>query len=112
MKTKIHTSAIVDPKAEIDPSVDIGPFCIIKGGVKVRKGTRILSHIIIEGTTEIGENCTIHPFSSIGFPPQDLKYKGEHINLTIGNNNIIREYTTIHRQSVGGEGITSIRDNN
>ena len=112
MKTKIHTSAIVDPKAEIDPSVDIGPFCIIKGGVKVRKGTRILSHIIFEGTTEIGENCTIHPFSSIGFPPQDLKYKGEHTKLTIGNNNIIREYTTIHRASVGGDGITSIGDNN
>ncbi len=112
MKTKIHVSSIVDSRAEIDTNVDIGPFCIIKGGVKIRKGTRVLSNVIIEGSTEIGENCTIHPFSSIGFPPQDLKYKGENTRLSVGNNNIIREYATIHRASVGGDGTTSIGDNN
>ncbi len=112
MKTKIHASSIVDSRAEIDTNVDIGPFCIIKGSVKIRKGTRILSNVIIEGSAEIGENCTIHPFSSVGFPPQDLKYKGENTKLSIGNNNIIREYATIHRASVGGDGTTSIGDNN
>ena len=112
MKTKIHPTAIVDPKAEIDPSVEIGPFCIIGNSVKIRKGTKLISNIIIEGSTEIGENCTIHPFSSIGFPPQDLKYKGENTKLFIGNNNIIREYATIHRASTGGDGITSLGDNN
>jgi UDP-N-acetylglucosamine acyltransferase len=112
MKKKIHASSIVDSRAEIDTNVDIGPFCIIKGSVKIRKGTRILSNVIIEGSAEIGENCTIHPFSSIGFPPQDLKYKGENTRLSIGNNNIIREYATIHRASVSGDGTTSIGDNN
>jgi len=112
MKTRIHPTAIVDPKAEIDPSVDIGPFCILKDGVKIRKGTKLLSHVIVEGSTEIGEHCRIHPYTSIGFPPQDLIYKGEKTKLVIGNNNTIREYVSIHRASVGGDGITVIGNNN
>jgi UDP-N-acetylglucosamine acyltransferase len=112
MKTKIHSTAIVESKAELDPNVEIGPFCIIRKGVKIKKGSKLNSHVVVEGITEIGENCTIYPFSSIGFPPQDMKYKGEKTRLFIGNNNIIREYATIHRASVGGDGITSIADNN
>jgi UDP-N-acetylglucosamine acyltransferase len=112
MKSKIHRTAIVDPKAKIDANVEIGPFCVIKKGVRIRKGTRLQSHIIVEGITDIGENCMIYPFSSIGFPPQDVKYEGEKTKLVIGNSNIIREYTTIHRASVGGDGVTSIADNN
>lgn len=112
MKTRIHPAAIVDPKADLDSSVEIGPFCIIKGGVKIRKGTKLLSHVIAEGPTEIGEHCTIHPYTSLGFPPQDLKYKGEPTKLIIGDNNTIREYVSIHRASVGGDGITVIGNNN
>lgn len=112
MKTKIHSTAIVDSKAELDASVEVGPFCIIKSGVRIKKGSRLFSNVVVEGHTEIGENCTIHPFSSIGFPPQDLKYKGEPTRLVVGNNNIIREYTTIHRASVGGDGVTSVAENN
>jgi UDP-N-acetylglucosamine acyltransferase len=111
MKTKIHPTAIVDPKAEIDANVEIGPFCIIKAGVRIRKGVKLLSNVTVEGTTVIGENCTIYPFSSIGFPPQDLKYKGEDTSLIIGSGNIIREYASIHRASVGGAGATTIGDN-
>jgi UDP-N-acetylglucosamine acyltransferase len=112
MKTMIHSTSIVDAKANIDTNVEIGPFCIIKAGAVIGKGTRLLSHVIVEGATEIGEDCTIHPFSSIGLPPQDLKYKGENTRLCIGRNNIIREYTTIHRASVGGDGVTAVKDNN
>jgi UDP-N-acetylglucosamine acyltransferase len=112
MKTKIHSTAIIDPKSEIDTNVEIGPFCIIKKGVRIKKGTRLLSHVIVDGYTEIGEQCIIYPFSSIGFPPQDLKYKGEQTKLFIGKNNIIREYVTLHRASIGGDGVTSIADNN
>jgi UDP-N-acetylglucosamine acyltransferase len=112
MKTRIHSTAIVDSKAELDSDVEIGPFCIIHGGVRIKKGSRLFSNVIVEGRTEIGENCAIHPFASIGLPPQDLKYKGEPTGLTIGNNNIIREYITIHRASVGGDGVTSVADNN
>jgi len=112
MKPRIHPSAIIDPRAKIDKGTDIGPFCIIKEGVRIKKGAKLHSNVIVEGHTEIGENCTIYPFSSIGFPPQDLKYNGEETKLIIGDNNTIREYATIHRASVGGDGITSIGDNN
>ncbi len=112
MKTKIHNTAIVDSSAELDNDVEIGPFCIIHKGVRMERGSRLVSHVVVEGDTQIGEGCTIHPFSSIGFPPQDLKYKGENTRLVIGRGNIVREYATIHRASVGGDGVTVIGDNN
>jgi UDP-N-acetylglucosamine acyltransferase len=112
MKSENHPTAIVDSKAEIDEGVIIGAYCIIGEGVCIKRGSKLISNVVIEGNTEIGENCTIYPFTSIGLPPQDLKYKGEKTGLTIGNNNIIREYITIHRASVGGDGLTTIGDNN
>lgn len=112
MKREIHPTAIVNPKAEIDLGVIIGPYCIIGEGVRIRKGTEITSHVLIECNTEIGENCKIYPFTTIGLPPQDLKYKGEKTGVKVGKNNIIREYITIHRASVGGDGMTTVGDNN
>jgi len=112
MKSESHPTAIVDSKAEIDEGVIIGAYCIIGEGVCIKRGSKLISNVVIEGNTEIGENCTIYPFTSIGLPPQDLKYKGEKTGLTIGNNNIIREYITIHRASVGGDGLTTIGENN
>ncbi len=110
--SNIHKSAIVSPKAEIEDDVIIGPYCIIGDNVKIGKGTKLISHVQIEGITEIGQNCQIFPFTTIGFPPQDLKYKGEPTGVKIGNNNIIREYVTVHRASVSGDGWTVIGDNN
>jgi UDP-N-acetylglucosamine acyltransferase len=112
MPKEIHKTAIVSKKAKIGKNVQIGPFCIIGDGVVIKDGTKLLSNVIIEGDTEIGENCVIHSFTSIGLPPQDLKYKNEKTAVRIGNNNIIREYVTIHRASVGGKGITEIGDSN
>ena len=112
MATEIHTTAIVDKKAAIDEDVVIGPFSIIGSGATIRKRTKIMSHVVIEGNTEIGEECTVYPFTSIGLPPQDLKYRNEETGVRIGDKNIIREYTTIHRASVGGEGITVIGEGN
>jgi len=112
MKTKIHKTAIIDTKADIDSGAEIGPYCIIKKGVRIGKNVKLMANVIIEGRTEIGDNCTFYPFSSIGFPPQDLKYKGEDTRLIIGKNNIVREYITIHRASVGGDETTVIGNNN
>lgn len=112
MAREIHPTAIIEPKASIDENVYVGPFCIVSAGAKIKKGTRLISNVIIEGNTEIGENCQIYPFASIGLPPQDLKYKGEKTGVKIENNNIIREYITIHRASVGGDGLTEIGNNN
>jgi len=112
MENQIHPTAIISPHAEIEGETSIGPFCIINEGVRLGKGSKLISNVILEGDTEIGENCVIYPFTSIGLPPQDLKYKGEKTGLRIGNDNTIREYTTIHRASVSGDGITEIGDNN
>ncbi|TAL27786.1 MAG: acyl-ACP--UDP-N-acetylglucosamine O-acyltransferase [Nitrospirae bacterium] len=111
MTTEIHKTAIIDPKAVIDEGVSIGPFCIVGEGVKLKKGARLMSNVIIEGNTEIGEGCLIYPFATIGLPPQDVKYKGEKTGVRIGSNNIIREYASIHRASVGGDGMTTVGDN-
>jgi UDP-N-acetylglucosamine acyltransferase len=111
MTKEIHSTAIIHPKAEIDEDVSIGPFSIIGEGVRIKKGTKLVSNVIIEGDSEIGENCIIYPFTSIGLPPQDVKYKGQKTGVKIGSNNIIREYITIHRASVGGDGITTIGNN-
>ena len=112
MAKEIHPTAIISPKAEIEDDTFVGPFCIIQDGAHIKRGSKLISNVIIEGETEIGENCTIYPFTSIGLPPQDMKYKGEKTGVKIGNNNIIREYITIHRASVGGDGLTTIGDNN
>ena len=92
----IHQTAIINKNAHIDSDVQIGPYCIIEEKVKIGKGTKILSHVVIQDGTEIGENCTISPFASIGGPPQDISYKGEDTTVTIGCNNIIKEYVTIN----------------
>ncbi len=112
MTTEIHKTAIIDPRAVIDEGVSIGPFCIVGEGVKLKKGARLMSNVIIEGNTEIGEGCQIYPFASIGLPPQDIKYKGEKTGVRIGSNTIIREYASVHRASVGGDGMTAVGDNN
>ncbi|MBI3593012.1 MAG: acyl-ACP--UDP-N-acetylglucosamine O-acyltransferase [Nitrospirae bacterium] len=112
MPKEIHKTAIVSPKAEIADNVHVGPFCIIGDGAVIKKGVRLISNVVIEGKTEVGEDCIIHPFASIGLPPQDLKYRNEKTGVKIGKKNIIREYTSIHRASVSGDGLTEIGDSN
>jgi len=108
----IHPTAIIQKKAEVDGSVNVGPYCIIEENVKIKKNTTLIGHIVIQGKTEIGENCTISPFASIGGPPQDITYKGEDTSLIVGNNNLIKEYVTINRGTPSGAGITKVGDSN
>jgi len=107
----IHKSAIVDSKAKISTNVKIGPYSIIGPNVEINDNSEIQSHVNISGNTKIGKNNIIYPFSSIGNPPQDLKYKGEETKLEIGDNNKIREYVTINPGTVGGGGLTKIGNN-
>jgi len=107
----IHASAVVDERAEIGEDVEIGPFCVIGAGVKLGNDVHIQSNVVIEGKTEIGEGSRIYPFACIGTEPQDTKYKGEETGLKIGKNTTIREYVTVHRASVGGDGFTEVGDN-
>ncbi len=108
----IHKTAIVDKKAKISDKVEIGPYCIIGPEVEIGNNSVLHSHVNIVGNTKIGDNNQIYPFSSIGTPPQDLKYKGEKNLLVIGNNNKFREYVNINPGTGHGGGITRIGDNN
>ncbi len=108
----IHKTAIVNTKAKISSNVDIGPYCIIGPDVEIGTNSVIHSHVNIVGNTKIGDNNQIYPFSSIGTPPQDLKYKGEKNSLVIGNNNKFREYVNINPGTEQGGGITRIGNNN
>jgi UDP-N-acetylglucosamine acyltransferase len=110
-RPKIHKTAVVAAGAKFSDGVEIGPYCVIGKNVKLGKNTRLLSHIVIE-EAEIGSDCAVYPFTSIGLPPQDIKYTGEKTKVKIGNNNVIREYVTIHRASVDGDSVTKIGDNN
>ena len=108
----IHKSAIVDKNAKISNNVKIGPYSIVGPDVEIGANSILYSHVNIVGNTKIGNNNQIYPFSSIGTPPQDLKYKGEKNSLVIGNNNIFREYVNINPGTEQGGGLTSIGDNN
>ena len=108
----IHKTAIVDIKAKISDDVEIGPYCIIGPEVEIGSNSVLHSHVNIVGNTKIGENNLIYPFSSIGTPPQDLKYNGEKNSLIIGNNNKFREYVNINPGTEQGGSITRIGDNN
>jgi UDP-N-acetylglucosamine acyltransferase len=108
----IHPTAVIHKKAKIDKSVEIGPYCVIDEHVKIKKNTKLVSHVAVQGWTEIGENCTISPFATIGGPPQDITYKNEESRVIIGKNNTIREYVTINRGTEHGAGVTTVGDNN
>ncbi len=108
----IHKTAIVDNNAKISDNVYIGPYSIIGPNVEIGANSVLHSHVNIVGNTTIGENNQIYPFSSIGTPPQDLKYKGEKNSLIIGNNNKFREYVNINPGTEQGGGVTIIGDNN
>jgi UDP-N-acetylglucosamine acyltransferase len=108
----IHPTAVIDNRAELDSSVEVGPYAIIEAGVRIAAGTKIASHAVISGPTTIGKNNEISSFTRIGAAPQDLKYSGEPTELLIGNGNRIREYASIHRGTVQGGGKTVVGDGN
>lgn len=108
---QIHHTAIVSPKAQIASDVTIAPYTIVGDGVTIGAGGEIGSSVVLDGKVTIGKNCKIFSSAVIGSIPQDLKYKGEQTEVTIGDNNIIREFATIHR-GTAAFGKTIIGDNN
>ena len=109
---EIHETAVVHPNAEIAKDVKIGPYAIIGEHVKIGEGTEVGAHAVIRGWTRIGENNEIFNSASIGQEPQDLKFQGEKSFLEIGANNTFREFTTIHRGTEEGGGVTKIGSGN
>ena len=107
----IHPTAIVDTRAHVAESAEIGPYCIVGAEVEIGARTRLMANLYIEGPASIGEDNVFFPFSSIGVASQDLKYKGEPTETIIGDDNVIRENVTISRGTAGGGGVTRLGSN-
>ena len=86
-----HESSIIHPSAEIDENVEIGPFCIVREKVKIKSGSKLLSHVVLKGPTTVGKNNVFYQFCTIGEDTPDKKFKGEETTLEIGDENIFRE---------------------
>ncbi|MDM0031136.1 acyl-ACP--UDP-N-acetylglucosamine O-acyltransferase [Variovorax sp. J22P271] len=110
--TLIHSTAIVDPQAELDPTVGVGPYAVIGPHVRVGAGTTIGAHCVIEGRTTIGRDNRIFQFASLGAVPQDKKYAGEPTQLVIGDRNVIREFCTFNIGVPGAGGVTRVGNDN
>ncbi|MCU0286892.1 MAG: acyl-ACP--UDP-N-acetylglucosamine O-acyltransferase [Acidobacteria bacterium] len=109
---KINPTAVVSKNVQIGADVEIGAYAIIGDDVILGDNTVIMHHAVIDRHTKIGKNCTIFPFSSIGTEPQDITFKGEATYVEIGDNNRIREFTTINRGTAKGGRYTRIGNNN
>lgn len=107
-----HPTAVIHEGAQLEEGVRVGPYCVVGEHVQLGRGTVIEASAVIDGYTRIGERCRIFPFASIGLEPQDLKFKGEVSTLEIGNDNVFREFVTIHRGTALGGSRTAIGNDN
>ncbi|HET8832103.1 MAG TPA: acyl-ACP--UDP-N-acetylglucosamine O-acyltransferase [Casimicrobiaceae bacterium] len=108
----IHPTALVDAGAKLADDVDVGPYSIIGGDVSVGAGTRIGPHVVITGRTTLGARNRVFQFASIGDIPQDRKYGGEATTTTLGDDNVVREFVTIHAGTAQDRGATTIGNGN
>jgi len=112
MTTAIHPTAIIDPTACIDPCATIGPYCIVGADSIIGPDTCLQHHVVVGPYTTLGARNQVFAFAVIGEDPQDRKYTGEETTCTIGDDNTIREYVTVHRGTDNAGGVTSIGDSN
>ena len=112
MASLIHSTAIIDSHAELAPDVEVGPYCVIGPEVKIGKGSKLHSHVVVTGKTRIGEGNILFPFVCLGAEPQDLSYKNEPTSVEIGDRNVFRESCTVHRGTIRDRGITTIGNDN
>ena len=108
MSVNVHPTAIIEPGAELAEGVQVGPFCTVGPHVRVGPRVRLVSHVVLEGATEIGADCVVGPFAMLGGSPQHLAHRGEPTRLVIGERNMIREHATMHTGTVGGGGVTRV----
>lgn len=108
----IHPTAVVSAEARLGEGVEVGPCAVIGPGVSLGRGCAVGAHAILEGPASFGEENRVFPHAALGLPPQDLKYRGEPTELRVGDRNVFREFSTVHRGTVGGGGATRIGDDN
>ncbi|HTQ80115.1 MAG TPA: acyl-ACP--UDP-N-acetylglucosamine O-acyltransferase [Thermoanaerobaculia bacterium] len=110
--TLIDPRAVIDPGAVLGQGVRVGPGAYIGRGVEVGDGTEIGAGAQVQGPTRLGRGNRIFPLAAIGFEPQDLKFGGEEVRLEIGDRNQFREFSTVHRGTAKGGGVTRIGSDN
>ncbi|HEY4319374.1 MAG TPA: acyl-ACP--UDP-N-acetylglucosamine O-acyltransferase [Herbaspirillum sp.] len=108
----VHPTAIIETGAQLDSSVEVGPYAVIGAHVSIGAGTKIGPHVVIQGRTTIGRDNTLYQFSSIGAAPQDKKYDGEETGLEIGDRNTIREFVTLNLGTTQDAGVTRLGSDN
>lgn len=111
MANTIHPTAIISPKAELGDNISIGPFCVVDGKTVIGDNCSLDSYVQIKEYTKMGSGNVVHSHTCLGGPPQHLAFKNEPTTVEIGNDNIIREYVTIHRGTTQGHSYTSIGSN-
>ncbi|MCP3057171.1 acyl-ACP--UDP-N-acetylglucosamine O-acyltransferase [Myxococcus sp. K38C18041901] len=109
---QVHPTAVVHPDARLHASVLVGPYSVIGPQVTIGEGSHVGPHVVIEGRTTLGARNRIFQFASVGADPQDLKYAGEDTELTLGDDNQIREFVTVHKGTAGGGGATRVGNGN
>lgn len=109
---RIHPTAIVDPAATLADDVEIGPYAVIGPEVTIGPGTTVGPHAVVEGRTTLGARNRIFQFAAVGAIPQDLKYRGEPSTLSLGDDNVVREFATLHPGTAGGGMSTTVGNGN
>ncbi|PTY06578.1 acyl-[acyl-carrier-protein]--UDP-N-acetylglucosamine O-acyltransferase [Opitutaceae bacterium EW11] len=110
MSRNIHPTAIVESTVELADDVQIGAFAYIGGTARIGEGTIVHHHASVEGNTVVGKRCEVFPYCSIGAKTQDLKYKGGNPGVRIGDENVFREYVSVHAAT--GDGLFTVIGNN
>lgn len=110
MATQIASNAVVDPRAQLEADVEIGPFCVVGPEVTIGRGTRLLNSVTLMGRVTIGQHNQLYPGVVVGGEPQDLSYRGEPTEVVIGDYNVLRESVTVNRGTMKEDGVTSIGD--
>src|SRR5690348_2851816 len=108
----VHSTAIVSAGARLAPDVTVGAFSLIGDDVEIGSATRIASHVVVAPRTRIGRRNRVFQFASVGEIPQDRKYGGEPTATVIGDDNVIREFVTIHAGTAQDRGVTTIGNGN
>ena len=110
--SSIHPTAVVDPSAKLGKDVMVAPFAIIGADVTLGDGCKVDGHVVIKGPSKFGANNYFAPFSCVGEAPQDKKFAGEQTWLEVGDDNVFREFCTVHRGTTQDQGKTIIGNNN
>ncbi|MEN0000766.1 MAG: acyl-ACP--UDP-N-acetylglucosamine O-acyltransferase [Pseudomonadota bacterium] len=111
LATTVHPSAIVEDGAVLGAGVRIGPFCHVGPQAVLGDRVELMTHVVVQGRTELGEGCRVYPHAVLGGEPQHVGYKGEDTGLVVGKNTVIREGVTMHRGMPDARAVTRVGEN-